>query len=140
MIDYLVICQEVRIESSQQLHIGSSFSSFFYFIFYLSVIVVEYSISKKIRWIIIILFLKRIIAHFIPIVRILKQLLTVEGVRSLPTIAQLLEDPYFSDIDLGLVEKGSFKVWKSPEIHTLDNRQSMMSALLFFNSGVCLLA
>jgi hypothetical protein len=41
---------------------------------------------------------------------VLEQLLTPHGIRSLPTVSQLLNDPFFKDIPLGQVDKGSFKV------------------------------
>ncbi|EDQ89164.1 uncharacterized protein MONBRDRAFT_25828 [Monosiga brevicollis MX1] len=41
---------------------------------------------------------------------ILELLLSPRGVRSLPTVSQLLAMPYFKDVNLGAVERGSFKL------------------------------
>lgn len=41
---------------------------------------------------------------------VLDQLVTPHGVSSLPNIVQLLSESFFKDVELGQVEKGSFKV------------------------------
>eukprot|EP00056_Hartaetosiga_gracilis_P000696 m.39940 g.39940 ORF g.39940 m.39940 type:complete len:189 (+) comp10310_c0_seq15:1262-1828(+) len=45
-----------------------------------------------------------------PTGRILEQLITLDGIRSLPTIDHLLSESFFKDVELGQVEKGSFKL------------------------------
>eukprot|EP00043_Microstomoeca_roanoka_P025705 m.9560 g.9560 ORF g.9560 m.9560 type:complete len:577 (-) comp5768_c0_seq2:143-1873(-) len=60
---------------------------------------------------------------------ILSQLLTADGVRALPTISQLLQEPFFKDVELGQVERGSFKMSarvKEAMQHAYDNAYKEM--------------
>eukprot|EP00045_Choanoeca_perplexa_P008773 m.82514 g.82514 ORF g.82514 m.82514 type:complete len:555 (+) comp14617_c0_seq3:181-1845(+) len=60
---------------------------------------------------------------------VLEQLLTPHGIRSLPTVSQLLNDPFFKDIPLGQVDKGSFKMSARVKEALLASKDSAFTAM-----------